>query len=139
MAVESALRQRVCRMLRDSGFMVQPIETGAIVEGVPDVWYCHEGIAGWLELKKVQEMPKKPTTAVFKSLNHPLSNEQANWIYMARRHGSRADILVAYERDYFLVPGGVAESFNDFTEGMLRCFQTTKHEVIMALKVGMPI
>lgn len=128
MAVESDLRQRIAKLLREHGFMVQAIETGAIGDGVPDLWYC-KGEDGWLELKKVREMPKRPTTAVFKSMNHPLSTEQENWIGMCLEKGGRADILVGYGREYFFVPGKMADRFNDFTEADLRKYVINKQEI----------
>lgn len=153
MAVESDLRQRVGKVLRENGFMVQPIETGAIMEGVPDLWYSRQfmrgdvaalgrvmhnmsvTISGWLELKKITEMPKKSTTAVFKSLNHPLSIEQENWIEQAIDHGSRADILVGYGREYFFVPGIHASRFNEMTERDLRFFTVQKLDIPKMLLV----
>lgn len=139
MAVESDLRSRIGKLLREHGYMVQSIETGAIAEGVPDLWYSiASGIvthSGWLELKKVREMPKKRETSVFKSLNHPLSVEQENWIGMAADHGTRVDILVAFERDYFFVPGQYAPKFNSFTQADLRKFQVKKDDIPRLLLV----
>lgn len=130
MAVESDLRQRIAKLLRTHGFMVQAIETGAVADGVPDLWYCsRNGKDGWLELKKIKEMPKKNTTAVFKSLNHPLLTFQENFISLCLAHGGYADILVAYEREYFFVPGSLAYCFNDFTEIDLRRHKIDKEDI----------
>jgi hypothetical protein len=140
MSVESGLRRKVAGWMRENGFFVQPIETGAIVEGVPDLWYQigrtlgYAKASGWLELKLVKEMPKKTTTSVFKSLNHPLSNEQCNWIDMCRAHGGRADILVGFGREYFFVPGSFASVFNEFTEAELRAHTVTREELIKRLR-----
>lgn len=134
MANESALRGRVCGWLREAGFFVQPIETGSIVEGVPDLWFAlNKEVHGWLELKKIKEMPKKDTTAVFKSLNHPLSNSQANWIGVARSHGQRANIFIQSDREYFLVPGSLADMFNELTESDLRKYKSSKLHLLAVL------
>lgn len=132
MAKESALRQRITRLLRDYGFFVQAIESET-TPGIPDIYY-RNGIAGWLELKHIKVMPLRPTTSIFKSYNHELSNEQASWISLERRYGGRADILVGYGRELFFVPGQFAERFNNFTEPDLRAFTVTKDQLIQLLK-----
>lgn len=147
MAVESDLRARVAKLLREHGYMTQPIETGAIVEGVPDLWYSkvtqlgevmslgrviranRVTHSGWIELKKIKEMPKKSTTAIFKSMNHPLLQMQENWIENAIEHGTTVWILVGYGRDYFMIPGYYASQFNSFTELDLRKFQVDKSDI----------
>lgn len=136
MANEADVRARVGKYLREQGFFVQAMETGAIADGVPDMWYSKkvgsEGLAlrhGWLELKKVREIPKKPGTTLFRSMNHPLSVYQCNWITSCIEAGTRASILVAYERRYFFVPGQNAEKFNDFTWEDLQMFEIKKDEL----------
>lgn len=140
MALEGALRSRVSGWLREAGFFCQPIETGSIGEGIPDLFYTHINssvtwpVNGWLELKKIKEMPKRQYTAVFKSINHPLSIEQANWIGRCNESGTRADILVGFGRDYFLVPGALADTFNELTEPQLRRYTVTKEQLIVKLR-----
>lgn len=138
MAVESALRQRIGVLLRQNGFMVQPIEDST-TPGVPDLWYCakHSGrtISGWIELKHVKQMPAKDTTSLFKSLNHGLSIEQVNWIDLCLRHGGNVVILVGYKSEYFLVPGELAETFNDFNEYRLRHYAVQKQNIPDILEI----
>lgn len=144
MANETDVRARVGKYLREQGFFVQPMETGAIANGVPDLWYSKpirlaapgiQGLArtGWLELKKVREIPKRATTSLFKSLNHSLDIYQANWINQCIAHGTVANILVAYERRYFFVPGRYADKFNDFTWEDLQKFEVEKDEIARLL------
>lgn len=134
MAKESSLRRRITRLLRDHGFFVQAIESETN-PGIPDMYYRKE-VGGWLELKDIKIMPVRECTSIFKSYNHPLSVEQANWISLERRHGGNADILVGYRDELFFVPGYYAEKFNDFVEPVLRGFTVTKDELIDLLKKG---
>lgn len=137
MGRESGLRQKVGKLLREHGFFVQTIESGTTSEGIPDLYYANEGNTGWMELKKVQEWPKRQTTSVFRSLNHPLSIYQANWISLARRAGVVVHVLVGYGPQYFLVPGEFAEDadrFNDMTEGDLKKYAVTREELVARLK-----
>lgn len=144
MANESDVRQRVSKMLRGEGFFVQPIETGAIMEGVPDLWYSsaasgglllgQTGCSGWLELKKVRNVPARSTTSLFASANHPLSVEQTNWITRCIESGSQANILVAWERKYFFVPGRFADEFNTYTMKKLELYEIKKEEIPYVLR-----
>lgn len=141
MANESDVRQRVGKFLRSEGFMVQAMETGAIADGVPDLWYSKavapyrdspvpqallgrgSSRSGWLELKKIRKIPVNPGTSLFRSMNHPLGVYQVNWITACIEAGTPASILVAYERRYFFVPGRHADDFNNFTWADLQKFE----------------
>lgn len=127
MAVESGLRQRIAELLRIQGFFVQSIESETN-PGMPDM-YWRKGEAGWLELKHVKVLPKRETTSLFKSLNHPLLIEQINWIDLELEHCGRAEILVGYQRDYFLVPGEQCRQFNDFTWNDLQRYKVDKYDI----------
>lgn len=48
-----------------------------VVQGMPDVNYCIDGIEGWIEIK-APTMPKRESTALFGS-NHKVSQAQKNW------------------------------------------------------------
>lgn len=133
MTVESGFRRRVAGILRDSGFFVQAIEN-EVGPGVPDVWYVVEATQRWLELKYIQQMPKKAETSVFRSLNHGLEKEQVNWIELCINKGGKAAVLIGYKNEYFLIPGYMARLVNDFTETELRKFTVTKAAMIEALK-----
>jgi hypothetical protein len=136
MARESALRQRVGALLRAHGFFVQPIESDT-APGIPDLYYLKQGTGGWVELKSVKVIPKKVSTSLFKSLNHPLSNEQANWLSLNYQNGGRGWVLAGYERTLWLVPGHIAyEQFNDFTVTQLDKFKVTREELVEQLLFG---
>lgn len=144
MANETDVRQRVNAFLRSQGFFVQAMETGAIADGVPDLWYAEPptntrcagpaGCNGWLELKKVRVIPKRADTTLFKSQNHDLGMYQANWISSCRAAGISANILVAYERRYFFVPGQYADEFNEFTWARLQEFEIKKEQIPQMLR-----
>lgn len=134
MANEADVRARVGKYLRECGFFTQPIETGSIVEGVPDLYYQEPGTLGWLELKKVTKIPALASTSLFKSANHPLGTYQCNWINRCNATGGRADILVAYERRYFFVPGEFADDFNELTWKELQKFEINKDGIPIMLR-----
>lgn len=140
MANEADVRARIGKFLRENGFFVQAMETGAIADGVPDMWFTapstrdHDGCQGWLELKKVTCLPAKKDTSLFRSLNHPLGTYQINWINRCNESGSYANILVAYQRRYFFVPGTMADQFNDFTWDRLQVYEIKKEELVKRLR-----
>jgi hypothetical protein len=67
----------------------QPVETGLISMGVPDINYCYEGIEGWIEYKK-------------SDLNDRIGfrPEQIGWIKDRLRHGGRVHVAVLVEFPY---------------------------------------
>lgn len=129
MANESAIRQRVGLLLRENGYFVQAVES-TTNPGMFDTYYRkNKNVVGWIEFKHIKTWPKRPTTSLFKSLNHPLSNEQAVWAYNELKRGGRADIIAAFERSYFFVPGILADVFNEMTAGDLERHHVRKEEI----------
>lgn len=135
MAKESALSGRVMGWLKVAGFFAQRIESDT-TPGIPDIYYLKQGTSGWVELKYAKVLPKRDTTAVFKTMNHSLSDDQANWISLCLRNGGRAWVLAAFERTIWLVPGHLADQFNDMTVTELDKFKVTKDQVLEQLEFG---
>lgn len=138
MGLETQLRHRVMALLKECGFFAQAIESETN-PGMPDVYYRKDIMTvGWLELKRVQHLPKRDSTALFTSMNHPLGVEQVNWITLERKHGGVADILVGYERDYFFIEGSYASAFNFLTWNDLNLFKVGKHDIPKILMNQLP-
>lgn len=70
----------------------QPVETGLISAGVPDINYCYEGLEGWIECKK--------STSGGRIGFRP---EQIGWIKDRLIHGGRVKIAVLLEMPPMLV------------------------------------
>lgn len=133
MAKESDLRQRLAEFFRERRCFVQSIESETN-PGMPDMYWSYmRGRRGWLELKHIKEMPKRASTSVFRSMNHPLRKEQIIWIAEELKHGGNVNIIVGYGREYFLVPGEQAAMFNDFTEERLREFICPKQQLLLRI------
>lgn len=83
-----------------------PIETGAIVSGVPDAEYCAPGgVSGWIEFKYIST---SKGTAVNKAVG--LRPAQVSWIDRRARLGGRAFIAIQRKDELFLYSGvGVKE------------------------------
>lgn len=79
-----------------------PIETGAIVSGVPDAEYCAPGgISGWIEFKYI---------STGKGTAIGLRPAQVSWIDRRARLGGRAFIAIQRKDELFLYSGiGVKE------------------------------
>lgn len=114
MAAENNLWQSTRPRLLQAGFFVQRIETST-GEGVPDVWVGWDGGYAWLENKAVREWPKRGATPVFGAKG--LRPEQITWHIGARQRGVVAFIWVGVgvgaSRQTFLIPGTLAERFNN--------------------------
>lgn len=89
------------------------VENG-VLDGMPDSYYCIDGIMGWIELK-VPDEPNRETTALF-SGSHKLSQSQRNWMLAHEQAGGRR-VFVGIEtpRTTLLVPGKHADSINKMT------------------------
>jgi len=83
--------------------------------GTPDVFILIDGVAVWYEGKYARQLPAKPLTPVFGSLNHPLSSDQENWLMQYHLDGGICWIFARIIKDYVLVPGRLAFEFNKMT------------------------
>lgn len=81
--------------------------------GDPDLNYCIDGVEGWVEIKYPTE-PKRSSTKLFGS-NHPLSQDQKNWILSQLNAGGRAWILIVSDQRWILVHGEHADNINEMT------------------------
>jgi hypothetical protein len=78
--------------------------------GTPDVCYClsyptavgrSESVSGWLELKELDEWPKRATTPI---RIPKLKIEQVLWLEAWHAAGGDAMMLLQVQREYFLLP-----------------------------------
>lgn len=84
-----------------------------VVNGMPDINYCTAFVECWIELKSPTE-PKRATTKLFGS-NHRLSQDQKNWFKRQRDAGGSAYVLIATDKRWMLMDGGLADAINDMT------------------------
>ena len=84
-----------------------------VVNGMPDINMCIEGVELWIELKSPTE-PKRATTRLFGS-NHKLSVDQKNWFLRHRTAKGFAYILIATDKRWILINGKDADLVNDLT------------------------
>jgi hypothetical protein len=89
-----------------------------LVDGMPDVNYCTEGVECWIEIKNPKE-PKRDTTPLFGS-NHKLSAEQKNWMLRQMNAGGKAFILISTNKRWMLIDGKHADRVNEMTVSALR-------------------
>lgn len=91
-------RKDVVRALRE--LHAFPVEN-PVFPGTPDIAY----IGGWIELKKLDEWPVRPTTKV--RLNHYTVQQKA-WARMHHHRGGQCYWLLRVQRDWLLLHGAVA-------------------------------
>lgn len=86
-----------------------------LIFGMPDTNCCiPPGHEFWLEIKSPTE-PKRPSTALIGGRCHPLSQDQKNWFLAQRRAGGRAYLWVGTDKRRMLLPGAIADQFNEMT------------------------
>ena len=61
---------------------LQPVETGLISAGVPDMNYCCDGVEGWVEMKQTRHW------------GVTLEPEQVSWLHRRARCGGRVFVAV---------------------------------------------
>jgi len=106
------LRQNIFR----SPIRCQRIET-LIGLGIPDTNVCvPPGVEFWIEIKSPTE-PKRPSSAMIGGRCHPLSVDQKNFFLAQRRAGGRAYLWVGSDKRRLLLPGAIADQFNEMTVG----------------------
>jgi hypothetical protein len=68
-------------------------------KGLPDVFYAHQGRAGWLELKYASRWPVRATTGVLVAV----TPEQLAHLRAAQAAGLGAWVLLGIAQDWFLL------------------------------------
>lgn len=84
-----------------------------VVNGMPDINFCSEGVESWLEQKSPKE-PKRSTTKLFGS-NHKLSQDQKNWFKRQMDAEGNAYVLITTDKRWMLVGGEHADLINELT------------------------
>ena len=84
-----------------------------MIPGMPDTNICIDGVESWIELKSPKE-PKRSTTNLFGS-NHPLSQDQMNWLLRQRNARGRAHVLIVTDARWLLIDGKHGDVINDLT------------------------
>jgi hypothetical protein len=114
----ATLKKNVCRM-RDR---IERIEN-VMVNGMPDVNYCIQGVEGWIEIKSPVEPKKSSTRLLLSNGNHPVSQDQKNWFFKQSVAGGNVFLLIATDKRWILVDNNVVncnhEINNMSVEGLL--------------------
>ena len=103
---ESDMRSKVTKALRHLDAIAVENSVGP---GTPDVQY----IEGWIELKWLRELPKRPDTIV--TIDH-YTPQQKIFAIRRRKKGGRCFMLIQCKREWLLLDGVVAgELINNTT------------------------
>ena len=93
----------------------------AVELGTPDVNGCcqYQGksIDVWIELKAIDEWPKRATTRV--KLKR-FTDEQKQWLIDRRKAGGKAFLFIRVGREYFLFKPGIAYHIENMTQAQWR-------------------
>jgi hypothetical protein len=98
--------------LKTKGWHIERVED-YLTDGRPDVEYCVDGVAGWVELKYMKKWPVRPTTPL--RMAH-LTVSQENWHFHYHRHGGRSYFLIQVDDDYLLHKGEISREINNQTQ-----------------------
>jgi hypothetical protein len=125
--------QRLADRMREhvsAHVLVERIENW-VSAGTPDTFCCSpRGKVTWIE-HKIGEWPKRANVRV--QWNHPLTIDQRNWHLTYRRYNGKSYILARVEGVLFLVPGMLADSFNDFNRAAISPFESNWKQLIKVL------
>ena len=110
---EQRLWDRMRRGLEPYPILLHRIEN-IVGEGMPDLVACCLGQTSFIELKCVEEPPKRDSTPLL-GKKKGLSIAQRNWHLDWRRAGGCSYVLVGFGDDIALLPGRLADLINDMT------------------------
>jgi len=65
--------------------------------GTPDVYYAHNGVGGWIELKQKATKPKNKWTVPFRT-------GQYSWYKRYKHHAAPYFLVVTLGRDWYVIP-----------------------------------
>lgn len=131
MSLEKTMRSNVVKILRKAGLDARPVENTVDV-GFPDVEY----IGGLIELKAVDDWPKKPETPV--RIDH-YSQEQRIWHERRHNKGGRIHVLIQVRSEYLLFGGLIASQIVGLSsQQVLRQFAHDTFPSLADLTVRLP-
>jgi hypothetical protein len=99
--------------------MAERVENG-LGSGTPDVFYCINGVGGWIENKYRERPPMRDTTVVFPSpagKGPGLRKEQIAWWMQYAKHGGVGAIVAGVGSDtwWFKPSPELLRAFNHLT------------------------
>ena len=87
------------------------------IGGVPDLSYCVDGVEGHIELKFMDSLPARNSTAVFGPRTAKgMEDDQIAWAERRLRAGGRTYVFAQVGKYLYLFHGGIAKVFNSLTE-----------------------
>jgi hypothetical protein len=96
--------------IKQAGGRIERVEN-AVGAGMPDVNGCLSGVEFWIELKVAPKWGvRRPTFRAHRGLEPA----QINWLLSEYRAGGKSFVLAQIDKEVFLVPGELAQTFNDF-------------------------
>src|SRR5215510_6325359 len=109
---ESTDYKRFRRFVVLFGDRVDRVEN-ILVNGMPDINFCADGVECWIEQKSPKE-PRRPTTPLFGS-NTRISQNQRNWFLRQCKAGGRCFFLICTDKRWLLIAGNMADKINEMT------------------------
>ena len=100
MASERSMRSRVVHALKELDAMA--VEN-MVQPGTPDIEY----IGGWIELKSLDEWPKREDTVV--ALSHFVPAQRL-WLQRRCKRGGKAWFVLRVGREWLVLDGGIASA-----------------------------
>lgn len=86
------------------------------IGGVPDLSYCVTAVEGHIELKFMDDVPVRDTTAVFGPRTRKgMEDDQIAWAKRRMRAGGRTYVFAQVGKFLYLFHGGIADVFNSLT------------------------
>lgn len=110
---EQRLWDRTRTRLAPYGILMHRIEN-IVSEGMPDLVTCCLGKTSFVEMKCVEELPKRDSTPLL-GKKKGLSAAQKNWHLDWRKAGGCSYVLVGFKDNIALLPGRLADAINDMT------------------------
>jgi hypothetical protein len=92
---------------------IDRVENG-LVDGMPDVSCCLDGVEVWLELKYVDDWPARAATQVLGRKG--LRPEQINWHIKQGQAGGKSFILVGIGKETWITDNNCARDVNSWTK-----------------------
>lgn len=127
---EQKLWDRMRHCLKDHVYL-ERVEN-VVNPGRPDVDTLWEGIVLPIELKALENFPKRLTTPVLG--DRGLNQNQLNWWLNWRRWGGSGFIVIGISGALCAVPAKYSDEVNDFNHLHLLNFQTTWQDLITQIK-----
>jgi len=123
--LEKTIRNKMIKEFKNKKILIQPIESSRTGTGILDIFYRSIHKDGWIELKKLNQFPKRKNI-----IEVPWRPGQMNWIKKYRKFSTNIFLFLYIENTLYIFRGdGIKETYDSVELFTYPCYRDFWKEI----------